>query len=248
MSLRKTPALAAIALLAARLLGAQPVYVTETGLAYHLPGCPYLQRTRLPVLLPEAAELGYAPCGVCRPPAPPAGAAAGPQEQYRVDLAGVDKCEPGNLAAMPRALVVRTVDGDTVHVVMPRPPEGLRTRERLRLLGVDCPELGQASPAAQQLARASSEFTRRRLEGRVVHLAFDWRLRDGYGRLLAYVYLPDGSCHNAAMIREGYAHAYTRFPFRFLQEFRALQAAARRQGRGLWSDACEGQPSRAQVH
>jgi len=233
------PALALIGLLPALPLGAQAdlVYVTETGLAYHRAGCPSLQRTRLPVALAEAVELGYASCGVCLPPPPAAGPAVAPRGLYRVNLAGATRCEPGELDAMPRALVVRQVDGDTVYVAMPRPPEGLGTRERLRLLGVDCPELGRTNPDARQMALAASEFTRRRLQGRVVRLAFDWRLRDRYGRLLAYVYLPDGSCHNAELLREGYAQAYTRFPFQFLEEFRALQSAARRQGRGLWAAA-----------
>jgi micrococcal nuclease len=236
-------ALAVIALLAARSLGAQAavVYVTETGRSYHRDGCPYLSRTRLPLPLPEAAALGYTPCGVCRPPLQPGDAPPGPRSPapglYRVNLAGVTRCEPGELDRMPRALVVRHVDGDTVYVAIPRPPEGLGNRERLRLLGVDSPELGQANPTVQRLARAASEFTRRRLEGRIVHLACDWRLRDRYGRLLAYVYLPDGSCHNAQLLREGYAHAYTRFPFQFLEEFRALEGAAHREGRGLWAPA-----------
>jgi micrococcal nuclease len=243
---RRPPALALalIALLGmnalrpARALDAQTatVYVTETGRSYHRDGCPYLQRTRLPIPLPEAAALGYAPCGFCLPPLEP-GDRLPPAGLYRVNLAGATRCEPGELALMPRALVVRIVDGDTVYVALPRPPEGLGTRERLRLLGVDSPETGQPNPAVPRLARAASEFTRRRLKGRVVHLAFDWRLRDRYGRLLAYVYLPDGSCHNAELLREGYAHAYTRFPFQFLEEFRALEYAARRQGLGLWAPA-----------
>jgi micrococcal nuclease len=239
--------LAVIALLAAnglrpaRALGAPEatVYVTETGRSYHRDGCPYLQRTRLPLPLSEATALGYAPCGVCLPPlnpdAAPPGSRPPPAGLYRVDLARVTRSEPGELDSMPRALVVRCVDGDTVYVALPRPPEGLGTRERLRLIGVDSPEAGRASPTAQRLALAASEFTRRRLEGRIVYLACDWRLRDRYGRLLAYVYLPDGSCHNAELLREGYAHAYTRFPFQFLEEFRALEAAARRGGRGLWA-------------
>jgi len=231
-------ALVVIALLAARALGAQAaaVYVTESGRSYHRDGCPYLQRTRLPLPLAEAAALGYTPCGVCLPPLEP-GARPPAPGLYRVNLAGVTRCEPGELSAMPLALVVRHVDGDTIYVALPRPPEGLHARERLRLLGVDSPEIGQANPTVQRLARAASEFTRRRLEGRIVHLACDWRLRDRYGRLLAYVYLPDGSCHNAQLLREGYAHAYTRFPFQFLEEFRALEGAARREGRGLWAPA-----------
>lgn len=239
--------LAVIALLAAnglrpaRALGgpAATVYVTETGRSYHRDGCPYLQRTRLPLPLPEAAALGYAPCGVCRPPLPPGetppGSRPPPAGLFRVDLAGMTRCEPGELDRMPRALVVRCVDGDTIYVALPRPPEGLGTRERLRLIGVDSPEARQESPTVRQLALAASEFTRRRLQGRIVHLACDWRRRDRYGRLLAYVYLPDGSCHNAELLREGFAHGYTRFPFQFLEEFRALEAAARRQGRGLWA-------------
>jgi len=250
--------LAVIALLAANGLRparahgapAATVYVTETGRSYHRDGCPYLQRTRLPLPLPEAAALGYAPCAVCLPPlegAAPPGSRPPPAALFRVDLAGVTRCEPGELDRMPRALVVRCVDGDTIYVALPRPPEGLGTRERLRLIGVDSPEARQESPTVRRLALAASEFTRRRLEGRIVHLACDWRQRDRYGRLLAYVYLPDGSCHNAELLREGYAHAYTRFPFQFLEEFRAQQAAARRQGRGLWAANGPGKPYRAPV-
>jgi micrococcal nuclease len=235
--------LAAIALLAAaglrpaRAYGDLTVYVTATGRSYHRAGCPYLRNTHLPLPLSEAAALGYAPCGVCRPPQQAAlpGARPPPAALFRIDLAGVARCEPGELDRMPRALVVRCVDGDTIWVALPRPPEGLDTRERLRLIGVDSPETGQTSPTVRRLAIAAGEFTRRRLEGRIVHLAGDWRLRDRYGRLLAYVYLPDGSCHNAELLREGYAHAYTRFPFRFLEEFRALETDARRRGRGLWA-------------
>jgi micrococcal nuclease len=67
-----------------------------------------------------------------------------------------------------------------------------------------------------------------------VLLAFDWDRRDRYGRLLAYIYSPDGDCHNAALIREGYAHAYTTYSFQFMDEFRALEQEARRERRGLW--------------
>jgi endonuclease YncB( thermonuclease family) len=48
------------------------------------------------------------------------------------------------------------------------------------------------------------------------------------------VYRTDGSCFNAVLVRDGYAHAYTRFPFQFFEEFRALERAAREQGAGLW--------------
>ena len=83
-------------------------------------------------------------------------------------------------------------------------------------------------------AATSSAFTRDHLLNQPVFLAFDWQLRDRYDRLLAYVYLIDGSCFNAVLVRDGYAHAYTRFPFQFLEEFRSLERSAREQGAGLW--------------
>ena len=58
---------------------------------------------------------------------------------------------------------------------------------------------------------------------------------DRYGRTLAYVYLLDGTLANAEIIRQGFGHAYTRFPFRYLDRFRALEREARNAARGLWA-------------
>ena len=57
---------------------------------------------------------------------------------------------------------------------------------------------------------------------------------DRYGRLLRYVYL-DGDNFNARLIREGYAHAYRRFPFSKRQEFIQLEDQAKRREIGLWN-------------
>ena len=57
---------------------------------------------------------------------------------------------------------------------------------------------------------------------------------DRYGRLLRYVLL-DGDNFNARLIREGYAHAYRRFPFSKRAEFIQLEEQARRRGIGLWN-------------
>lgn len=60
--------------------------------------------------------------------------------------------------------------------------------------------------------------------------------RDKYNRLLRYVYLADGRLLNAEIIAQGYGHAYTRFPFSKMEEFRQLERDARENGRGLWGD------------
>lgn len=44
------------------------VYVTDTGKKYHVDGCRYLRKSRIPMKLAEAKKAGYDPCSVCKPP------------------------------------------------------------------------------------------------------------------------------------------------------------------------------------
>jgi hypothetical protein len=41
------------------------VYVTRTGARYHMGGCRYLRRSRIPMTKPDAQKAGYTPCRVC---------------------------------------------------------------------------------------------------------------------------------------------------------------------------------------
>ena len=123
--------------------------------------------------------------------------------------------------------VERVVDGDTLV---------LDGGERVRLIGVDTPETVHPSKPVEHFGREASAFTKRMAAGRRVRLEFHLERQDRYGRTLAYVYLDDGTFLNAELIRQGFGHAYTRFPFRYLEEFRALEREAREQRRGLWAE------------
>ena len=81
-------------------------------------------------------------------------------------------------------------------------------------MGVDTPETKHPTKAVEYFGREASAFTKAALEGKTVLLAKDRTgdTVDRYGRLLRYVLL-DGDNFNARLIREGYAHAYRRFPF-----------------------------------
>lgn len=127
--------------------------------------------------------------------------------------------------------VVRVVDGDTL-VLAPN--------EKVRLIGVDTPETVHPKKAVQCFGKDAKAFARSLLEGRSIRLSLDERYtkqhhKDKFGRTLGYVFLADGRMVNAELIRQGYAHAYTRFPFRYLGEFRELERDARQNGQGLWS-------------
>jgi len=140
--------------------------------------------------------------------------------------------------------VERVVDGDTILVRL-----GGRD-EYVRLIGVDTPETVKPDTPVQCFGERASHFTKRRLTGRRVRLVFGAEPRDVYGRLLAYVYVPqgsfDGSQHvqspqrlfNAILARRGLARPLTIPPNdRFAPRFERLAVAAARAGRGLWG-AC----------
>lgn len=128
-------------------------------------------------------------------------------------------------------LVERVVDGDTIIV------EGIG---RVRLIGVDTPETVHPNRPVEFFGKEASAFTTRMLEGKRVRLEYDQERRDRYGRTLAYVYLADGTFANAEIIRRGYGHAYTRFPFRHMEQFRQFEREARTNRRGLWGTAVGG--------
>jgi hypothetical protein len=72
-----------------------------------------------------------------------------------------------------------------------------------------------------------------------VHLVFEMVLHcifgeAGVSRLLAYVYLIDETFLNAEIIKQGYGFAYTRYPLKFIEEFRLYEREAREEKRGLW--------------
>lgn len=85
------------------------------------------------------------------------------------------------------------------------------------------------------MGKLASNFTRRLVEGKRVRLVFDVQKRDRYGRLLAYVYLENGTFVNAKIVEEGYAQVMTVAPnVKYAEMFLKLEREARQKGKGLW--------------
>lgn len=138
--------------------------------------------------------------------------------------------------------VSRVIDGDTIK---------LSNGERVRFIGIDTPESRYNKKLERDVARSrkdiseilkmgkiASNFTKDLVEGKSVRLEFDVEKRDRYGRLLAYVYLEDGTFVNARIIGEGYAQTMTIPPnVRYAGYFLKLQKEAREKNKGLWSGA-----------
>ena len=137
------------------------------------------------------------------------------------------------------ASVVRVVDGDTVDAAF----DDGRT-ERLRLIGIDTPEVVDPRKPVQCFGREASAHAHELLDGQTVSLELDPSQgdRDIYGRLLAYIWLPDGRNFGEVMLADGYAHEYTYdLPYAYRDVFKAAQDSAIGNQAGLWSPAtCAG--------
>ncbi len=143
-------------------------------------------------------------------------------------LLSVSLCRQRKADDLPSraARCVRVIDGDTIL---------LERGERVRLIGVDTPEIAHPHGPEEKFGKEASAFTEQLAEGKPVRLEFGREREDAYGRTLAYVYLEDGTMLNAELIRQGFGTAYTRYPFRFAEEFIRLEQEARQNGRGMWA-------------
>lgn len=143
------------------------------------------------------------------------------------------------------ARVLYVIDGDTIKVLHNN------NKESVRLIGIDTPESRNNRRAvlqAQDMDKTTNEIvqmgrTAKRhaqslvRKGSLVSLEFDAQQRDRYGRLLAYVYLPDGRMLNAEIIKNGFAMPLTVPPsVKYSKMFVELYRQARQEKKGLWRE------------
>lgn len=131
--------------------------------------------------------------------------------------------------------VARYVDGDTIAVNM----NG--NIETIRFIGVDTPETHKPNTPVQCYGPEAAANTKAQISkfGKVRLQADSLDTnRDRYGRLLRYVYLPDGTLLNEKIIQDGYGFAYLNFPFSKKDQFAKDGQAAQAAKAGLWA-ACQ---------
>jgi micrococcal nuclease len=148
-----------------------------------------------------------------------------------LSLAGwaLDACAPARASSPPapaasqaRCAVGRVVDGDTFHCADGR---------KVRLIGIDAPELGQGAAGRQ----ARDALLALLPLGRTIRLEPDAAARDRWGRVLAYAW--SGSrLVNEAMVRGGWAVLYTVPPnVKYARRLQQAQNEARAAEAGLWA-------------
>jgi len=133
----------------------------------------------------------------------------------------------GEPSAPPQAaLVVEVVDGDTLMLA-----GGIK----VRVLGIDAPEMEKDGHPADFLAHQAKAALAELTLNRTVSLEYDRQRYDHYGRLLAYLFLPDHTLVNAELVRRGLAGVYFIAPnLRYQKELLTAQQEAIEAQRGVW--------------
>lgn len=131
--------------------------------------------------------------------------------------------------AAPRPIdttVASVIDGDTFVT---------QQGQHVRLLGINTPEIKHDYNPSEEGGTEAKTYATQLLNGKAVRLVFDQNDHDRYGRLLAHVYLKDGTWVNKDLVEKGYAHVYT-FPDNrsHIAELLAAETAARTAKRGIW--------------
>jgi len=130
--------------------------------------------------------------------------------------------------------VIHVVDGDTIDLDA---PDADKPKTRIRLWGVDTPEIAHGDQPEMYFGREAKEFAQRTLSGKEVNIVLaPQRTRDKYGRLLAYVFCERGGpMFNETLLEEGYAYADLRFDHSYKNQFETIEKRARKAGVGLWT-------------
>lgn len=126
------------------------------------------------------------------------------------------------------AEVTEVHDGDTASIMINN------RKERVRLIGIDAPELAQ-EPWGRKAKRKLEDIMRK--TEKKVRIELDVEERDRYGRLLAYLWTKDGRLINEEMVKSGYALLYTVPPnVKHIERLREAQEIASRKKAGIWGE------------
>jgi micrococcal nuclease len=137
------------------------------------------------------------------------------------------------LDAMPAAaeewLSVRKVyDGDTIE---------LQNGVHVRYIGINAPEISHENLPAEPFALEAMAFNEKMVSSRRVRLQTDQETSDQYRRMLAYVFLNDGTFVNQEMVRSGLAYVlYTAPNTTYDDVLLKTQQEAMKTGKGIWAN------------
>jgi len=139
-------------------------------------------------------------------------------------------CDAG-LASTERHKVfcTRVVDGDTIII------RSENKKVRVRLLGIDTPEVNWKNKAlSQKGALEATQFLKKKIEGKVIFIESEEPFVGYYGRVLGYIFSKNGTFINASIVEQGYGRVFRRYPCKRTNELLVYEKKAKSKGLGIW--------------
>lgn len=132
--------------------------------------------------------------------------------------------------------VARIVDGDTFWA-----EDGSKKGVKIRLIGVDAPETRNGNNKKIGFyGQEAKAYLTDLLANQEVRLEYGVDSLDRYGRVLAYVYLSDGTFVNEELIKNGFARVLSIPPnIKYADDFVSYEREARESNLGLWQRESE---------
>ena len=136
-----------------------------------------------------------------------------------------------------KGTVIEVIDGDTFKLALGSPSFRLVNEEKItvRLLGIDTPETVYPGKTVEPFGPEASAFLKDLVQGKEVLMLMDNEVWDAYGRLLAYVYLPDGRSVQRELLRAGLAEVYRKYDYSKKNDYLGDEGWAKNQKIGQWS-------------
>ena len=162
----------------------------------------------------------------------------------RVEQAAAPVADSGlacsvDAAGLQSAPIAAVIDGDTLR---------LADGQRVRLIGINTPELGHGRRADEPLAQQARAALAGLLAGGTAWLADGVDDRDPHGRRLAWVFDADGHSVSAQLLERGLGFHVAIAPNGGRAAcLRAAEDVARRERRGVWAEPAYAARSAAQL-
>ncbi len=124
--------------------------------------------------------------------------------------------------------VKRVLDGDTLQ---------LDNDTRIRLLGLNTPEVGGRYKTTEPGGEQAKQWLKQQLQGQRVRLETDMERQDKYQRSLAHVFTETGRHINLELVRNGLATVNIYPPnLKYVNDLTQAEQLAEKQHLGLWNE------------
>lgn len=122
--------------------------------------------------------------------------------------------------------VKKVYDGDTLLLTDGR---------KIRLLGINTPEIEHSNQATQAGGVAATKWLTQQLSGKKIRLEFGQQKRDKYKRYLAHIFTEQGIHINQELVRLGFASTNV-FPpnLKYVAQLHAAEQVAEAKNLGIW--------------